>query len=45
VLKYEPGHAKAHFRRGQLLRERGDVCAAKEELVNIDIDIDIYTQR
>jgi len=34
VLKAEPEHAKAHFRRAQLLRERGDVRAAREELVS-----------
>jgi hypothetical protein len=34
VLKAEPEHAKAHFRRAQLRRERGDVSAAREELVS-----------
>lgn len=33
VLKAEPDNAKAHFRRAQLLRERADVKAARDELV------------
>ena len=32
VLKAEPNHAKAHFRRAQLLRARGDTRAAQEAL-------------